>query len=85
MRRDPRRLRRRGRRSGTAAPTRYRTRERLVSVDDDVDVADADGNRAFRVDAEALRVRVRDTYGVEVGPAVDHAIVIAVVTAIDAI
>ncbi|MFC7099024.1 LURP-one-related/scramblase family protein [Halobaculum marinum] len=168
-------MRRQARREGTGRPTRYRMRERLVSIGDDFDIEDADGNRAFHVDAKALRLRdtivlkdvsggelyrirervvrlretmsiergrrrvatiqkafitplrdrftvdmadgsswtvtgnivdheytiaqggqpiatvskrwfrVRDTYGVEVQPTVDHALVLAVVTAIDTI
>jgi uncharacterized protein YxjI len=40
---------------GTA--TRYQMRERLLSIGDDYWVEDADGNRAFRVDGKALRLR----------------------------
>lgn len=50
-------MRRQGRREGTGRPARYRMRERLVSIGDDFDIEDADGNRAFHVDAKALRVR----------------------------
>jgi uncharacterized protein YxjI len=42
-------------RRGTA--TRYRMRQRLVAIGDDFWIEDSDGNRAFKVDGKALRIR----------------------------
>lgn len=39
------------------APTRYRMQEKLISVGDDYWVEDEGGNRAYKVDGKALRVR----------------------------
>ncbi len=36
---------------------RYRMRERLVSIGDDFWIEDSNGNRAFKVDGKALRIR----------------------------
>ena len=38
-------------------PTRYQMREKMFSVGDDAWIEDGDGNRAFKVDGKALRVR----------------------------
>ena len=47
----------------TAIGTRYRMRERLLSIGDDYWIEDADGRRAFHVDGKALRLR--DTFVIE--------------------
>ena len=53
-----------------AVGTRYRMRERLLSVGDDYWIEHEDGSRAFRVDGKALRIRntlvLEDTAGREV-------------------
>jgi uncharacterized protein YxjI len=50
-------LRRRGGDDGPPAGSRYRMRERLVSIGDDYWIEDSEGNRAFKVDGKALRIR----------------------------
>jgi uncharacterized protein YxjI len=45
---------------GDSATTRYQMREQLLSIGDDYWIEDASGNRAFKVDGKA--VRVRDTF-----------------------
>ena len=45
---------RRGERRGT---TTYRMRQRLVSIGDDFWIEDQAGNRAYKVDGKALRIR----------------------------
>jgi len=49
------------------APTRYRMREKLVSIGDDFWIENGSGQRTFRVDGKALRVRntivIRDVGG----------------------
>jgi uncharacterized protein YxjI len=47
----------RNRDRGGAVGTRYRMRERLISIGDDYWIEAEDGRRAFRVDGKALRVR----------------------------
>ena len=47
----------RNRDRGAAVGTRYRMRQRLISVGDDYWIEDGDGRRAFRVDGKALRIR----------------------------
>ena len=37
--------------------TRYRMRERMIAIGDDFWIEDGDGNRAFKVDGKAVRVR----------------------------
>jgi uncharacterized protein YxjI len=54
-------LRHRG--PATAAGTRYRMRQRLLSIGDDSWIEDAEGRRAFRVNGKALRLR--DTFVLE--------------------
>lgn len=44
-------------RLGGGGATRYQMREKLFSIGDDAWIEDADGNRAFKVDGKALRVR----------------------------
>lgn len=44
-------------RPGDGGPTRYRMRERLLSIGDDFWVEDQRGERVFRVDGKALRAR----------------------------
>ena len=56
MRRDKRQDRRTERRGGTP-PTRYQMREKLVSIGDDFWIENASGQRVFKVDGKALRVR----------------------------
>ncbi|MGD9091512.1 MAG: LURP-one-related family protein [Anaerolineales bacterium] len=43
--------------------TRYKMREKLVSIGDDFWIEDEDGNRVFKVDGKAMRVR--DTLVIE--------------------
>lgn len=43
--------------------SRYKMREKLVSIGDDYWIEDANGDKAFKVDGEALRVR--DTLNIE--------------------
>ena len=47
----------RNRDRGGPAGTRYRMRQRLISIGDDYWIEDEQGDRAFRVDGKALRVR----------------------------
>jgi uncharacterized protein YxjI len=47
----------RNRDRGAAVGSRYRMRQRLISVGDDYWIEDGDGRRAFRVDGKALRIR----------------------------
>jgi uncharacterized protein YxjI len=47
----------RNRRDEAAAGSRYQMRQRLLSIGDDYWIEDQDGDRAFRVDGKALRVR----------------------------
>ena len=60
----------RNRRVEKAAGTRYRMRQRLLSIGDDYWIETEDGARAFHVDGKALRVRktfvLEDTDGNEV-------------------
>jgi uncharacterized protein YxjI len=56
MRRGARQDRRTERRGGTP-PTRYKMREKLVSIGDDFWIENAAGRRTFKVDGKALRVR----------------------------
>jgi len=48
-------------------PTRYQMREKLVSIGDDFWIENQNGQRAFKVDGKALRVRdtlkFKDTHG----------------------
>lgn len=53
--RDRRQERREERRGGGA--THYRMREKLISIGDDFWIEDADGNRVFKVNGKALRIR----------------------------
>lgn len=56
--RGRRRQRRAARRGGPdATPTRYRMREKLLTIGDDFVIQTADGRPAFKVDGKALRVR----------------------------
>jgi uncharacterized protein YxjI len=50
-------LRRRGRDDGPPAGSRYRMRQRLVSIGDDYWIEDAEGRHAFKVDGKAMRIR----------------------------
>ncbi|WP_435348726.1 LURP-one-related/scramblase family protein [Haloarchaeobius sp. HRN-SO-5] len=54
QRRERRQARRRG---GPAATTRYRMREKLLTIGDDFVIETAEGTPAFRVDGKALRLR----------------------------
>ena len=47
----------RNRRDEPAAGSRYRMRQRLLSIGDDYWIEHEDGSRAFRVDGKALRLR----------------------------
>ena len=47
----------RNRHAAPVAGTRYRMRERLLSIGDDFWIEHEDGSRAFRVDGKALRIR----------------------------
>jgi len=47
----------RSRHAAPVAGTRYRMRQRLLSIGDDYWIEYEDGSRAFRVDGKALRVR----------------------------
>ena len=47
----------RNRHAAPVAGTRYRMRQRLLSIGDDYWIEHEDGSRAFRVDGKALRVR----------------------------
>ena len=51
------RERRQERRGGGAALTRYQMREKLVSFGDDFWIENAQGQRVYKVDGKALRVR----------------------------
>jgi uncharacterized protein YxjI len=46
-----------GPRRGDSAVLRYQMREKLFSIGDDAWIEDSNGNRAFKVDGKALRVR----------------------------
>jgi uncharacterized protein YxjI len=46
-----------GTRSGLAATPRYQMREKLLSIGDDSWIENADGERVFKVNGKALRVR----------------------------
>ena len=52
-----RRLRRDGRDERSGGGSRYQMRERLLSIGDDYWIEDGEGERAFRVDGKALRIR----------------------------
>src|SRR4051794_36213978 len=54
--RDSRHDRQDARRTG-AGPVRYQMRERLVSIGDDYWIEDDNGDKVFRVDGKALRMR----------------------------
>ena len=58
------------RHSAPVAGTRYRMRQRMLSIGDDYWIEHEDRSRAFRVDGKALRIRQRfvlqDTNGCEV-------------------
>ena len=60
----------RHRRDEPAAGSRYRMRQRLLSIGDDYWIEREDGSRAFRVDGKALRIRktliLEDSAGREV-------------------
>jgi uncharacterized protein YxjI len=60
----------RNRREERAVGSRYRMRQRLLSIGDDYWIEHDDGSRAFRVDGKALRIRktfvLEDTAGNEV-------------------
>ena len=58
-------------------------REKLASIGDDFWIDDAQGNHAYRVNGKALRVR--DTYGIEIEPGEDEALVLATVVALEAL
>jgi uncharacterized protein YxjI len=66
--RDRRQDRREERRGGTGA-THYRMREKLVSIGDDYWIENDQGERVFKVDGKALRVRktliFEDSHGSE--------------------
>ena len=47
----------RNRHAAPVAGTRYRMRQRLLSIGDDYWIEHEDGSRAFRVDGKALRIR----------------------------
>src|SRR5688572_27415616 len=47
----------RNRRDEAAVGSRYRMRQRLLSIGDDYWIEHEDGSRAFRVDGKALRIR----------------------------
>ena len=53
----------RRRRNQQAGYVQYQLRERLISIGDDYWIEDQSGNRAFKVDGKALRVR--DTWRLE--------------------
>src|SRR6201989_2999215 len=50
-------LLRRHKHDDEAITTRYRMRERLLSIGDDYWIEDSEGRRAFKVDGKALRFR----------------------------
>ncbi len=52
-----RRQERRQERRGGGGSSRYKMREKLVSIGDDFWIEDAAGHKAFKVDGKALRVR----------------------------
>jgi uncharacterized protein YxjI len=56
--------------AGAAGPTRYQMQEKMFSIGDDAWIEDSDGNRAFKADGKALRMRstfvLEDTSGKEV-------------------
>jgi uncharacterized protein YxjI len=49
--------RRQERRSGGSDKTRYQMREKLVSIGDDFWIEDAHGQKTFKIDGKAVRVR----------------------------
>ena len=68
MRRGKRQDRREDRRSGGGGgKNRYQMREKLVSIGDDFWIENQDGQKAFKVDGKALRVRntlnIEDAHG----------------------
>ncbi len=52
---------------GAAGPTRYQMREKMVSIGDDFWIENEQGQKTFKVDGKALRVRntlkFKDTHG----------------------
>jgi len=62
-----RQARRQGAQSGAGSPTRYKMREKLLTIGDDFVIETGAGAPAFRVDGKALRVRdtiqLRDAQG----------------------
>ncbi len=60
---------------------RYRMREGLVSIGDDYWIEDYAGARVAEVSKKWFRVR--DTYGVEIAPGQDDALILAITAAID--
>lgn len=57
MPRGRRQDRREGRRGGSSDKSRYQMREKLVSIGDDFWIENAHGQKTFKVDGKALRVR----------------------------
>ncbi len=68
MFRDRRQDRREERRGGTGA-THYQMRQKLVSIGDDYWIENDQGERVFKVDGKALRIRktliFEDSHGTE--------------------
>jgi uncharacterized protein YxjI len=64
------------RHAAPVAGTRYRMRQRLLSIGDDYWIEHEDGSRAFRVDGKALRIRqtfvLEDANGREVAKLQEH-------------
>jgi len=57
MRRKARQERRGDRRGGGSSGIRYQMREKLIAFGDDFFIEDAQGDRVYKVDGKALRVR----------------------------
>jgi uncharacterized protein YxjI len=64
---------------------RYRMRQKMLSIGNDFWIEDEQGERVFRVDGKVSKrwFRVRDTYGVEMAPDQNPALLLAVTVAID--
>jgi uncharacterized protein YxjI len=67
---------RRRHRHDERSPTRYQLREKLISVGDDYWIEDGAGQRAFKVDGKAVRIRdtwvLKDPSGHEVAKIKEH-------------
>src|SRR6266487_1253658 len=76
-----RREERRERRGGGEDKTHYQMREKLVSIGDDYWIENNRGEKVFKVDGKALRVR--QTHAVEIQDRQDDSLTLAVTACID--